>query len=486
MALPPDLLMRSPEEGARRIALGFLDEAHAASLRLDDPKDKEALHDFRVGIRRLRSCARAWKDRLKGTVHKRDRAALKSLQNATGGGRDAEVAIEWLETQRDALSPAHRRGLQWMVDRLTQRRQGAMANVNEEIRGQFEAIEGALREALQTMRVEIHLGGPRTESTFAEAVAAKAREHAAELILHLAKVASLRDEEEAHQARIMGKRMRYLLEPLRPFMPEAGRLVKRMKGLQDILGDMNDARVLRDELGVALEDAAVEHARRLHELVGEGDLEGMKREMRRTERSGIIELTHRGQKRAQALFADLEQHWLGDGAADFLVEVERLATKLERHAQGPVEIERKFLLRAGPELPDATVTVQIDQGWLPGGEIRERVRREIAEDGQATYTRTIKFGSGIRRTEVEETVSEALFESLWALTEGCRVRKRRHRVEEDGFVWEIDQFLDRDLWLGEVELPTVDTKVEPPAWLAPVVRRDVTGQKKYLNLSLAG
>ena len=485
MTLPADLLLRSPEEGARRIALEFLDEAHAASLRLDDPNDKEALHDFRVGVRRLRSCVRAWRDRLKGTVGKKDRAALKALQNATGGGRDAEVAIEWLETQRGGLRPAHRRGLQWMVERLAERHRGAMADVAAEVRGHFDAIEGALREALQTMRVEIDLSGPRPGLTFAEALATKIREHAAELVLHLSLVGSLEDEVEAHQARIMGKRMRYLLEPLRPWVPEAGVLVKRMKALQDVLGDLNDARVLRGELGQALEAVAVEHARRLHKLVETGDLDGVKREMRRTERSGLVELTHRGQRRAQKLFGKLESDWLGDGAAEFLVASEELAKGLERLAAGNVEIERKFLLQRAPALPEGAVTVQIDQGWLPGKDIRERVRREIFEDATARYTRTLKFGAGIRRTEVEEEIDAPLFEALWALTEGCRVRKRRHRVEEGGFVWEVDQFLDRDLWLAEVELPTVDTEANPPPWLAEVVARDVTGHERYLNLSLA-
>ena len=39
MSFPPDLLLRLPEEAVRRIVLSLLDEAHAASDRLDDPKD---------------------------------------------------------------------------------------------------------------------------------------------------------------------------------------------------------------------------------------------------------------------------------------------------------------------------------------------------------------------------------------------------------------------------------------------------------------
>ena len=73
-----------------------------------------------------------------------------------------------------------------------------------------------------------------------------------------------------------------------------------------------------------------------------------------------------------------------------------------------------------------------------------------------------------------------------ALTEGRRLRKRRYRVPEGNLVWEIDQFLDRDLVLAEVELgPGAPTEVEIPAWLRPHVEREVTGDEAYSNFKLA-
>ena len=57
-------LSRPPEEGARLLALSFLDQAAQARPRLADPADTEALHDFRVGLRRLRSCLRAYRRRI--------------------------------------------------------------------------------------------------------------------------------------------------------------------------------------------------------------------------------------------------------------------------------------------------------------------------------------------------------------------------------------------------------------------------------------
>jgi len=103
------LLSRSPEEGARLLALSFLDQAAAARPRLSDPADGEGLHDFRVGLRRLRSCLKAYDPWL--DVPKKLARRLKRLAGSTGPGRDAEVQIEWLRGRSSHLSSHHRAGL---------------------------------------------------------------------------------------------------------------------------------------------------------------------------------------------------------------------------------------------------------------------------------------------------------------------------------------------------------------------------------------
>ena len=484
MTFPPDFLLKTPEESVRRVCVGLLAEARAASIRLDDPQDAEALHDFRVAIRRLRSTLRAWREALHGSVRKRHRLALKALQNATGGGRDAEVALAWLATQRSDISATHRRGLEWMAERLATRHRDAMAHACEGVREAFGAIEGELLESVETMQTVVHLSRPQAARTFAAALAEKVREHTEELVRHLMKVASVDDREESHEARIMGKRLRYLVEPVREFAPEAGEVVQCCTQLQDVLGDLNDCHVLREDLAVAMEQAAVEHARRLHAIVGGEDAEELRQEIRRSHRPGLLELTRRVQQRGRRLHERLEAEWLADGAHDLLEASGRLAAHLERLAAPHVEIERKYLLKGRPELPEEHYTVEIDQGWLPGKRLRERLRRRAGPNG-TEYFRTVKLGEGVQRTELEEETTERVFEALWALTEGCRVRKRRHVVPDGDVTWEIDEFLDRDLWLAEVELSHPEQPVAVPEWLAPHVARDVTNAKKYVNLNLA-
>ena len=89
------------------------------------------------------------------------------------------------------------------------------------------------------------------------------------------------------------------------------------------------------------------------------------------------------------------------------------------------EIERKYLLRALPQRVNGTRVIEIDQGYLPGARINERIRR-LREDSSVKYFRTIKAGQGIERLEIEEETTEPFFSAVWPLTRGARVYKRRY------------------------------------------------------------
>lgn len=150
----------------------------------------------------------------------------------------------------------------------------------------------------------------------------------------------------------------------------------------------------------------------------------------------------------------------------------------------PREIERKYLLSALPPHAASARSAELAQGYVPGTNIHERLRRE-AEAGEVRLVRTIKLGRGVERIEVEESVTPELFARLWSLTEGARVEKRRYFVPDGDRTWEIDEFTDRALVLAELELDSADEAVLFPDWLAPYVIREVTDDPSYLNLKLA-
>lgn len=159
-----------------------------------------------------------------------------------------------------------------------------------------------------------------------------------------------------------------------------------------------------------------------------------------------------------------------------------------------LEIERTFLLRRCPILPEPIERLEIEQGYLPGdGELEGRLRRVRREDGRIDHVHTVKRGSGLVRQEVERPISAEEFDRHWSATQGRRLRKTRHRVAVGAIVWEIDVFHDlppvegRPLCMAEVEIPQgIDPASVPiPGWLSPEVLREVTEEPRFRNFALA-
>lgn len=150
-----------------------------------------------------------------------------------------------------------------------------------------------------------------------------------------------------------------------------------------------------------------------------------------------------------------------------------------------VEIERKYLLNALPRFPRVADVLAIDQGYIPGEALVERLRRQRGRDGVERYFRTVKLGSGVERVEIEDETDARTFAHLWQLTEGRRLTKRRYLVPHGSALWEIDEFTDRVLHLAELEIDRADAPIDIPGWLQPVLVREVTDDKAYTNRSLA-
>jgi CHAD domain-containing protein len=322
------LLSRSPEEGARLLALSFLDQAAEARPRLADPDDSEALHDFRVGLRRLRSCLKAYGAQI--DVPKKLEKRLRRLAGSTGPGRDTEVQIEWLRGRVPHLSSHHRAGLAWLLARLAERKRHADEDMEDEVTDEFDKLEKALRARLSVYRTEIRLDAKADRPTLAESAAGILHHQVSDLAEHLAKIEDAGDEREAHEARIRAKRVRYLLEPLVDEIPGAAPVVKRFKALQELLGDLHDAHVLEAELVEAVETAAAERAGKILELsLSRAPDENLLRaERRRAREAGLIALARLNRARRDRLFATLEAEWLEGKAEDFLREVEGLGEEM--------------------------------------------------------------------------------------------------------------------------------------------------------------
>jgi CHAD domain-containing protein/CYTH domain-containing protein len=482
--LEPDEVRRPAEAGARLVALRQLDEARAACERLPDPGDGEAIHDLRVALRRLRSTLGAYRAYLDPDATGDALRRIGRLAARTGTTRDAQVTLDWLRGERAELRPARSRLLDPLVETLEARVAAQQARASVGLAADFRQLERELRDSLETYRARVWPAGGARPSSLAEVSSAALKLTAAELQDSLAHVLGPEDIAAEHHARIVAKRLRYLLEPVRTITPEGLALLGDLRRLQDLIGDRHDRDVLATTVVSALEQAAIANASALAASIRARDAHAERRLRARPLENLLLELLRRAREQADAMFAQLAASWLGEKGADFFARVAEFASVLRQVDAAHMEIERKFLLSGLPERVRGAESTELDQGYLPGGVVRERLRRAVGPRG-ARFTRTVKLGTGIVRAEFEEELPESEFARLWPLTAGARLHKRRYLVPDGALVWEIDEFLDRALVLAEIELPTADAEVTLPEWLAPSVVREVTDEPAFTNLRLA-
>jgi CHAD domain-containing protein len=337
-----DLLQRPPEEGVRLVALRQLESAVAARERLTEPDDQEALHDLRVALRRLRSTLSSFKPYLGGSLSKKKVRRLRDLAATTGPGRDAEVQLAWLREQVPALARTQRSGAAWLLARTARRMDEGYEAAHAALERDLPSLAEAIRHRLSVYSTEVHLEAEASRPTFAAIAAAALKLQIEALRERLGEVSGPDDQEASHEARINAKRIRYLLEPLVEERPEVGPLVKRFKGLQDLLGELHDAHVLEDSLGEALAEAGAERAKAVLaatlERVGKEDTaKGKPRPAPRlpNREPGLLALAVRNRERRDELFGDLDARHLEGRAESFLAELEALARSLGAPAAEP-------------------------------------------------------------------------------------------------------------------------------------------------------
>ena len=463
--LTADSLDQPPWVVATKLLHDQLGEAREALERLHREQarpgsEPEAVHDLRVALRRMRAIARAWQGVLGRARIKKLRRRLAKLQRRLASARDVEVACTWIE----GLEKVEGAGTPAVLERLRTKRHDAI----HRHASRFPSDLRRLRRWLKKKLADPKLSAPGAPASSAAWLADSLAEHVKDLTQRLQAIDGPTDNASCHQARISGKRLRYLLEPWRHALKGVPALHILSKDLQNVLGEIQDAHVL---------EAMLEDLRTSSSSAPIPDFA-----------TTLDALLHRNQDRARSLFRHLHEHWLGSRRDQWhdLAKVVLDSIQLPRDRHADLEIERKFLLRAMPDLCTQNVVAvhEIDQLYVPGQRFHERFRRSRRGD-VTTYRRTLKVGTGVERLEVEEDTTAELFDALFALPTCRRVRKRRHVVQTKTHHFEIDEFLDRDLVLMEVELKHADEDPRIPEWLEALIVREVTDENAYTNLQLA-
>jgi CHAD domain-containing protein len=232
--------------GLRLVARGFLKDAGTAATHLSKAtRDAEALHHFRVALRRLRSWLRAFKDDLHGTIRREDRRALRAIGVTTNLVHELDMQLKWLNGAATGWRGKRRNDVRRLKRALTVRHREA-ADALDGVLAEFNRI----RENLDGRLSRVRKPARRTARMppLALAIAKRLGSHSDDVDDALADVKSVEDEITAHEARIAAKRLRYLLETAVPHVKKGPRLLKRIKTLQDDLGALHDAHVVCKQL----------------------------------------------------------------------------------------------------------------------------------------------------------------------------------------------------------------------------------------------
>jgi adenylate cyclase len=145
------------------------------------------------------------------------------------------------------------------------------------------------------------------------------------------------------------------------------------------------------------------------------------------------------------------------------------------------EIERKFLIVSEAWRTDAMDSVKMTQGYIAETEFCS-IRIRVA--GERAWLNIKEMKLGMRRGEFEYPVpAEEGQDMLRRFCVGGLIEKVRHQVRHGDHVWEIDEFAGSNLGLilAEVELSSVDERIDLPPW----VGEEVTDDSRYYNIKLA-
>lgn len=333
MRVPSTLPGLPIEEGARRLALAHLEHAKTARSRIIGCSDAEALHDYRVALRRLRSCLRAYRKHLRSTVTRKSLRRLRRLARGTSRSRDLEVHLAWLGAQLGLVGEADRPGVGWLIERLRAAKGRAwdeMLALDERL---FPPVHDRLVVQLSEFRMTVRLDadpGPRSTAAVTAGLARRASER---LQNRLRRVRGYSSEAEIHRARIAAKHLRYVLEPFAAGLPGGVTVTGQLKALQDALGDVHDAHVFVAELREVLPEAQGVASDGFGVVPG---LQGL-----------MVSLRARG---LQA-FDGASPAWLEDRADPFFRQVDTLADAITGLAHHGDEVEP--LTPAAPSPPPA-------------------------------------------------------------------------------------------------------------------------------------
>jgi CHAD domain-containing protein len=237
-------------EGFRAALVNLADAIEINQPGTIDDIDPEFLHDLRVAVRRSRSLLRHARKVMPPELLAWAEPALKAVGALTGPPRDLDVQVLGWRGQVAALGAGDIEALEPLRRQLVADRDRAHERLAAELRAgeaarHLERWSAAIREPIDPERAGPHGGEP-----LVDVVRSRVRSAQRRLLDHGRAIHPDTPADHVHEVRKDAKKLRYLLECFADLFPadERKQFVKRLKRLQELLGDHQDAEVQAAEL----------------------------------------------------------------------------------------------------------------------------------------------------------------------------------------------------------------------------------------------
>ena len=209
---------------------------HDPVMRLDE--DSEGVHQARVATRRLRSDLRSFHTLVDREFASGLRDELGWLAGILGEVRDGDVLLERLRDRVEALPEAEQRAATPVVASLEAARGDAHGRLVQALGSErYVELLSTLVAAANAPALHSAASAPA-----AEVVPKLVRKPWHRLEKHVTSLGASPSHDELHEARIRTKRVRYAAEAATPVVGKPARAFSRAAaGLQEVLGDLNDA-----------------------------------------------------------------------------------------------------------------------------------------------------------------------------------------------------------------------------------------------------
>jgi len=221
-------------------------------LRIDLPDGDTAVHQMRVGCRRLRSDLHTFRPLLDRSWADGLRAELSWIADALGGARDAEVLRARLGRSAglDSLAPLDDAALRHIDADLAARQTRARATLDEAMTsGRYLTLLDHLVDAAAEPRLVPSFAARPARELLPRLVSKPWRKLAngSDGLTGAGALDPLAPDAQWHEVRIRAKRARYATEAVAGALGgPAAKLARRISDVQGLLGDHQDAVVAAD------------------------------------------------------------------------------------------------------------------------------------------------------------------------------------------------------------------------------------------------